>query len=87
MSVAAAAFASGSGTNLQALLDAEDEGAHYRIALVITDRGLRCGRPGGVPGRPGVRRIRFQGPCTAEENGRSIVVTGPDRRPVWAWRC
>jgi len=33
-----AVFASGSGTNLQALLDREHQGASYRIALLITDR-------------------------------------------------
>ena len=33
-----AAFASGGGTNLQALLDYEAEGAFYRVALVISDR-------------------------------------------------
>ncbi|GMR14142.1 MAG: phosphoribosylglycinamide formyltransferase [Gemmatimonadota bacterium] len=33
-----AVFASGGGTNLQALLDREDGGAAYRIALVVSDR-------------------------------------------------
>ena len=40
MPVPLAVLASGSGTNMQALLDHEDEGAAYRIELLITDR--RC---------------------------------------------
>ena len=40
MAVPLAVLASGSGTNMQALLDHEDEGAAYRIELLITDR--RC---------------------------------------------
>ncbi len=38
MTVPLAVLASGSGTNMQALLDHEDEGAAYRIELLITDR-------------------------------------------------
>lgn len=38
MSVAFAAFASGSGTNLEALLEREERGAAYRIALLVVDR-------------------------------------------------
>ena len=37
-SVRAAVFASGSGTNLQALLDHETENGPYRIVVVISDR-------------------------------------------------
>lgn len=60
MSVPAAAFASGSGTNLQALMDAEESGASYRIRVLVTDR--ECGaeeraRARGVT----VRRIGFKG--------------------------
>ena len=40
MPVPLAVLASGSGTNMQALLDHEDEGAAYRIEPLITDR--RC---------------------------------------------
>lgn len=36
--VVAAVFASGSGTNFQALLDAEGRGAPWRIRLLVTDR-------------------------------------------------
>lgn len=38
MSLPVAVFASGSGTNLQALLDHEEEGARYRIEVVVSDR-------------------------------------------------
>ena len=38
MSVPFAVLASGSGTNMQALLDHERDGAAYRIELLITDR-------------------------------------------------
>ncbi len=36
--VPAAVFASGGGTNLQALLDRESQGAAYTVALVVSDR-------------------------------------------------
>ena len=58
MSVAAAAFASGSGTNLQALMDAEDHGAHFSVALVITDRPCGAEERAEVRGIP-VCRIPF----------------------------
>lgn len=75
MSVAAAAFASGSGTNLQALLNAEAEGAHFRVALVITDR--ECGaedraRERGVP----VARVSFKGRAAGETAGDVLEATG-----------
>lgn len=38
MSVSLAVFASGGGTNLQALLDNERPDGPYRVALVISDR-------------------------------------------------
>lgn len=38
MSLPAAVFASGSGTNLQALLDHERDGSAYRVAVVVSDR-------------------------------------------------
>ena len=38
MSVPFAVLASGSGTNMQALLDREDHGAKYRIELLVVDR-------------------------------------------------
>lgn len=38
MTVPAAVFASGSGTNLQSLLDHEEESSAYRIDLVVSDR-------------------------------------------------
>jgi phosphoribosylglycinamide formyltransferase 1 len=64
VSVRVAVFASGGGSNLQALLDRFASGAPARIGLVISDRGdagaLQRGRAAGVPvlhipvaGRPG----------------------------------
>ncbi len=52
--ISAAVFASGSGSNLQALLDAEARGdAPWRTALVVSDRAgagaLERGRRAGVP--------------------------------------
>lgn len=38
MTVPVAVFASGSGTNLQALLDHESTSQHYRVRLVVSDR-------------------------------------------------
>ena len=56
MSVAVAVFASGGGTNLQALLDHfQDPGRHAHIALVLSDRAdagaLDRAAAAGVPGR------------------------------------
>jgi phosphoribosylglycinamide formyltransferase 1 len=53
VSIATAVFASGGGSNLQALLDRFRKGGPARIALVISDRddagALRRGREAGVP--------------------------------------
>lgn len=50
--LSAAVFASGSGTNFQSLLDAQDRGASWRIRLLIADRddagALERARDGGV---------------------------------------
>jgi len=71
VSVAAAAFASGSGTNLQALLDAEAEGAHFRVALLITDR--ECGAEDRARARDiPVARIAFKG-RSAEETAAEVL--------------
>lgn len=71
MSVAAAAFASGSGTNLQALLNAEAEGAHFRIALLITDRD--CGAESRARARDvPVARVNFSG-RTPEETAADVL--------------
>jgi phosphoribosylglycinamide formyltransferase 1 len=55
VSIATAVFASGGGSNLQALLDRFREGGPARIALVISDRedagALRRARDAGVPAR------------------------------------
>ena len=47
----AAVFASGSGSNLQALVDRQARGAAYSVELVVTDR------PCGAEARAGARRI------------------------------
>jgi phosphoribosylglycinamide formyltransferase-1 len=53
--LAAAVFASGSGSNFQALLDAESRGAPWRVRLLVTDRGdigaLERARRTGVESR------------------------------------
>jgi phosphoribosylglycinamide formyltransferase 1 len=53
VSIATAVFASGGGTNLQALLDRCGAGGPVRIALVVSDRAdagaLQRGRDAGVP--------------------------------------
>lgn len=53
-----AVFASGSGSNLQALLDREEEGAQYRVELVVTDRKCQAEERARVKGRP-VERVRL----------------------------
>jgi phosphoribosylglycinamide formyltransferase 1 len=53
--LAAAVFASGSGSNFQALLDAERRGAPWRIRLLLSDReeagALERARRAGIPTR------------------------------------
>lgn len=56
MSARFAVFASGSGTNLQALLDAERAGAPCRVAAVFVDRPCAAEGRARAAGRP-VRRI------------------------------
>lgn len=53
-----AVFASGSGSNLQALLDREEEGAAYRVELVVTDRACAAEERARAKGRT-VERVRF----------------------------
>lgn len=63
-----AVFASGSGSNLQALLDREEEGAEYRVELVVTDRKCEAEERARAKGRA-VERLRFDdgaGPGLAE---------------------
>ena len=55
MSVPFAVLASGSGTNMQALLDHEGEGASYRIALLITDRPCAAEERARANGRAAYR--------------------------------
>lgn len=70
MSVPFAVLASGSGTNMQALLDHEARGAAYRIELLIVDRpceaeqrARRCGRA--------VYRVDFGAPTPTGDPGGS----------------
>ncbi len=65
MSARFAAFASGSGTNLQALLDAEAPDAPYRIAVVFADRPCAAEARARAAGRP-VHRVDF-GRAPADE--------------------
>lgn len=67
MTIRAAVFASGGGSNLQALLDNERDGGPYRIELVISDRG-----DAGALDR--ARR--------ADRDARVIEVKGRDRAQV-----
>lgn len=67
MSVPAAVFASGSGTNLQSLLDHEDGSAAYRVELVVSDRS-----DAGA-----LERAR-----TAERPAEIVPVSGRDRDEV-----
>jgi len=59
VSVPVAVMASGSGTNFQALLDAEAEDAAYRVALLVTDRECWAETRAEAHGKP-VRRISFK---------------------------
>ncbi len=58
MKVPFAVLASGSGTNMQALLDHEDHGAAYRIELLIVDRPCAAEERARVKGRA-VYRVDF----------------------------
>lgn len=69
MSVPFAVLASGSGTNLQALLDHELDGAGYRIEVLITDRACAAEQRARAAGRP-VQRVAFaRDDCAAEVLG------------------
>ncbi len=58
MTVPFAVLASGSGTNMQALLDREAEGAAYRVELLITDRPCAAEERARARGRA-VHRVDF----------------------------
>lgn len=66
-----AVFASGSGSNLQALLDREEEGAAYRVELVVTDRGCQAEERARAKGRA-VERVRF------DDGGAGDAASAPD---------
>lgn len=75
MSVRFAVFASGSGTNLQALLDAEDAGAPYHVAAVVADRPCAAEDRARAKGRP-VHRVDFSGMNAAAATGNRPSVLG-----------
>lgn len=60
MTVPFAVLASGSGTNLQSLLDHEDHGATYRIEVLIVDRPCVAEERARAKGRA-VHRVDFGG--------------------------
>ena len=66
MSVPFAVLASGSGTNMQALLDHERDSAAYRIELLVTDRECAAEARARSCGRP-VYRVPF--PAGGAETG------------------
>jgi len=87
VSVPVAVFASGSGTNLQALLDHEPSSGRYRIALVVADRSeagaleraRRAGRSAEVvpvSGRPPERVARDTLELLEEEGIRVVLLAG-----------
>ena len=63
MTVPFAVLASGSGTNMQALLDHERDGAAYRVELLITDRECAAEERARAHGRA-VHRVAFTGEGT-----------------------
>ena len=72
-----AVLASGSGTNMQALLDHEDRGAAYRIELLIVDRPCAAEERALAKGRA-VYRVDFGGGNAAGEKSRAPGPGGED---------
>lgn len=60
MTLPVAVFASGSGTNLQALLDYEEDTSAYRVALLVTDRACEAEERAADAGRR-VTRVTYTG--------------------------
>ena len=81
MTVPFAVLASGSGTNMQALLDHEDRGAAYRIELLIVDRPCAAEERARAKGRA-VYRVEFggRGGTGADAGAASTEVIGLLRR-------
>ena len=71
-----AVFASGSGSNLQALLDREAEGAPYRVELVVADRECEAEARARSKGRA-VERVRFAG-AGGSGDGDAVSAGGAD---------
>ncbi len=70
MRVSFAAFASGSGSNLEALFRREEGGAAYRIDLLVTDRSCEAEERARARGCA-MRRVPFRG-RSSEETGAEI---------------
>lgn len=75
MSVRFAVLASGSGTNMQALLDHEQRGAAYRIELLIADRPCAAEARAQACGRA-VYQVDFGQPSGTGDPGRYRRRTG-----------
>ena len=78
MSVPFAVFASGSGTNMQALLDHEREGAEYRIEVLVTDRPCAAEERARARGRA-VYRVDFGSAADGDADdcaGRLLGILG-----------
>ena len=79
MSVPFAVLASGSGTNMQALLDHEARGAAYRIELLIVDRPCEAEQRAHKRGRA-VYRVDFDAPTPRDGQGPPGEDPGHPRR-------
>ena len=80
MSVPFAVFASGSGTNMQALLDHERDGAAYRIELLITDRECAAEERARALGRA-VYRVEFPRGGVSGRDARAGETRDPGATP------
>lgn len=72
MTVPFAVLASGSGTNMQALLEHEDHGAAYRIEVLIVDRPCVAEERARAKGRA-VYRVDFGGSASAGDEVVSLL--------------
>lgn len=80
MSVPFAVFASGSGTNMQALFDHEREDAAYRIELLVTDRDCAAEERARRLGRA-LCRVEFPRRGAVEGDAPAGVSEGPATTP------
>lgn len=84
MSVPFAVFASGSGTNMQALLDHERDGAAYRIELLITDRACAAEERARVLGRA-VHRVEIPRGDLSGSDAAAGASRDPAATPTDTW--